>query len=599
MSAAPRYAMRASGPVLDRVVAHLRMDGGPDGAGARLVLIGAETPPSMAPSVLWFVFQNDRGEEAVIGMAPAGGDAWAFNGRTLKFCFSGPGTGLTGLHQLALKRLAARLDGAPFERFTRLVDERTGPPPPEPLVVVEKAEKPAERQRSEDWAHLDQWREFCFYSVIDSCPAETFLGHYAIVGTSRAVRYGDLECQISHGSVCGVVQTPWAFTPDPYRKDTPGGGQEYLAMIDDSDVIHGTGVRKVERILDCLAEDPTCHSLEFFNGCIPMMTGDDVQGALARFRERTGRKVVFSDMSAENCHHESLARLIADNLSAPRGARAGAAGGRYDLVGFRSTRGRDELVEILAAAGAELNLAVIPEFQLESLAKYRDASVQALMPNRYYQDVYDVLGGSGLATLEGCAPYGRAASAQWLRRVAALLGGGAGERLEAVLAERDGASGPEWRSLTARAGAHRAGFVLGPGDAAKLADPARSGGVLVPALLAEMGFALDFLEFSPGGEPASAEAAALRDSLPDPSRHAVAQFSDEAGLLDLFRSGRLSLVYSNARGDRRLTRNGLTGFSLKDIEMGPPGALRTLRRLVERCEVPFFRENAARLRAAA
>ena len=306
----PRYTMRASGPVLARLAAHLSLADIPDAAGARLVLIGVETPPHIPPSLVWFAFENDRGEKALIGMSRAGGDPWVFNGRTLKFCFRGPDAGHTGLHRAALTRLASRLDGAPFERFTLSVKERTG---------CVRADGPAEGQRSEDWAHPDQWREFCFFTGVELCPADTFLGNYAIENSSRStVRYGDLECQSSHLTIGNVGQTPWAFALDLPSYAKSSGNMHYLAMIEDQDVIHGTGVQKVEGILDCLANGPSCPDLEFYNGCIPMMPGDDVQGPISRFKERTGREVVFSDMSPENCHHESLARSEASGAMGMR-----------------------------------------------------------------------------------------------------------------------------------------------------------------------------------------------------------------------------------------------------------------------------------------
>ena len=38
---------------------------------------------------------------------------------------------------------------------------------------------------------------------------------------------------------------------------TAPGWWEYLALVDDQDAVNGTGVAKVEAILDALAEDPS------------------------------------------------------------------------------------------------------------------------------------------------------------------------------------------------------------------------------------------------------------------------------------------------------------------------------------------------------
>ncbi|MCX5795630.1 MAG: hypothetical protein NTY77_09070 [Elusimicrobia bacterium] len=591
----PHCKGRAPQQVLALIDRHLGLAGDPESAGARLVGVGVESD-----SVLWFVFQDDSGAEAWLAMSPAGGEPWAFNGRTLKLSPQPQEGGFTALHQFALARLGARLDGTPFERFLKLVESRAVPAQP---LHAPHASAPGEKEpplpgpHCEDWAHPDQWREFCCFSAIEWCPGETFLGAYMLSGATCSIRYGDLECQKGHLYIDGVAQTPWAFTKDAGGASPTGGPPEYLALIDDQDVIHGTGVRKVEGILELLQDDPSRLSLQFYNCCIPMMTGDDVRGPLARFQERTGRKVVFSDMSSVNCHQESLSRHILKELSAAPPTPSRAQDGRFNLAGFRRTRGRDELVSLLADIGAELNAAILPEVSPESLADYRKAAVQVLMPNAYYREVYEVLvEAQGLRTMQGCAPYGRDGALRWLREVGTCLGGAVAARLESSLAGLDKTFQPEWDRLRQRAAAHRAGFVVGPGDAARLADPGLSGGVQVPALLAEMGFGLDFLAFRESGRPDDPTLASLLAGLPEADRHRVVPFSGPDELLQSFRKGGLAIVYSNVRNDRRLTRNGLAGFSLRDLEMGLAGALRSLRRLVERCELPFFRENSRRLR---
>ena len=132
-----------------------------------------------------------------------------------------------------------------------------------------------------------------------------------------------------------------------------------------------------------------------------------------------------------------------------------------------------------------------------------------------------------------------------------------------------------------------------------MADPARSGGVQAPALLAEMGFGIDLLLFREKGQPADPAAEALLAGLPGAGRHRLRAFASPEELRKRLRSGGLSIVYSNLCHDRRLTRSGLATFSLRDLEMGTAGALRTLQRLVERCETPFFREIARLRRSGA
>jgi hypothetical protein len=564
-----------------RLARRLRLEAVPGAAGARLAALQRDES-----SLLWLVFRDARGGEAWIGAAAAGGKPWAFNGRTLKLCHR-IGQEESGLRRLALERCAERLDGIPFARLAGPAARPRRPAPP-----ARRREPPAppgpRGPHFQEGSHPDRWREFCWFTAAAESPGETFLGALSLGAASRILRYGDLECQFSHRSLDGVSQGPWTFIKDPVA-----GAQERLVLMDDRDLIHGTGARKVERLLRGLAAERG-GGLQFFNCCVPMMTGDDVRGPLERFSRRTGRTVVYSDMSPLRCSYISLTGQIREAL-APRPGRAPRRRpGRYALAGFRPGRGRDELTALLAEAGAEPGLAVLPEFDLDSLARYPEASAQALMPNRYYAEIYGLLEGLGLPTLKDCAPFGLEGSLLWLRQLGILLGGRVPARLARVLARTRQALAPRWRELARQARAYRVGFVLGPGDAARLADPALSGGACVPLLAAEMGFAIDLLVFQ-GGTDAAAELKAARRllaGLPGAARHAVLPFRDRAGLRARLRSGRLALAYSNVRRDLRLTRSGIAAFSLRDLEPGPAGAVRGAERLVERCRLPYFRDLA-------
>lgn len=579
--------------------ARLKIAGRPGQAGVRLIEVGFESE-----SVLWFVFQDASGEKACLAVSPAGGKPWAFSGRTLKIAPRQQAPGCTELQRRATECLGSRLDGRSFRSLLDLVRKGAAPPPSAPDAAPGSAPasapmregRPASGLHCEDWAHPSHWREFCCFPTIEWCPGETLLGSIMLAGSACSIRYGDFECHRGHLYINQVAQTPWAFTKD-------GGGArcgslEYITVINDQDVIHGTGVGKVEDLLNRLADEPSQRSLQFINCCIPMMTGDNVRGLLARFQEKTRRKVVYTDMSAANCHQESLSQYIRRELAATRPSGPRPPSGRFNLVGFRGTRGRDELVELLSGVDAELNVAILPEVDPKILAGCRNAAVQVFMPNTYYREIYEAVEAQGLRALRGISPYGWTGSMRWLRALGQALGGTVPARMKAALARLDRERLPEWGRLSRRAAAHRAGFVVGPGDAARLADPACSGGVQVPKLLAEMGFGLDFLVFRERGRADDPELSALTAGLPGPGRHRVAPFSDRDGLCRRLRTSGLSIVYSNIRNDRRLTRNGLVGFSLRDLEMGPAGALRTLQRLVERCELPFFRKNVRLLRGA-
>jgi len=61
------------------------------------------------------------------------------------------------------------------------------------------------------------------------------------------------------------------------------------------------------------------------------------------------------------------------------------------------------------------------------------------------------------------------------------------------------------------------------------------------------------------------------------------------------REGDFRAVYSDIAFDWRIMRAGKARFSSKDFEMGLGGAMRTFRKLLSLCRLPFFRRYAAHL----
>jgi|GEM_PF-3606396 len=548
----------------------------------------------LADQTLWLGFQEGTGSLLAVAVGAAGGEPWAFPGRTLKFYYRGGG--FTRLHGRVLALLRARLDGIPFERLARFVTENAA-------AAVRATEAPDAELRvsgappgpgPNDWAHPDQWREFCGFAVLEANPGETFFNFVALSGTASELRYGDLECQVSHLYLEGRARTPWLFARTAGR--STGGSTELLALLDDRDVVYGTGVRKVEQLLDELAASKTCSGVNFLNCCIPMMTGDDVQGPLARFRARTGCPVVVTDMSPLGCSLESIPAQLARELGPVRASAEPEAAARYNLAGFPHSRGLDELVALLAEAGAELNYTLLPEFELGKVHGYGRASAQALVPNHEYEPLYALLDDRGFRTLRDLAPFGWDATRAWLTALAGLLDPVVAPRLASALDAQVARLLPRWRALVERASAHRVAFVLGAGDARRLFDPGSLGGVVLPRLVAELGFAEEFLVHAAVDADERAFLTSQAEALAGGGRATITGFASPDELSAAFRSGRFALVYSNLRHDDRLTRNGLLGFAVSDVEPGLAGALRTVDRLLARAETPFYRVHAARLR---
>jgi len=65
--------------------------------------------------------------------------------------------------------------------------------------------------------------------------------------------------------------------------------------------------------------------------------------------------------------------------------------------------------------------------------------------------------------------------------------------------------------------------------------------------------------------------------------------TDLPGLGRALKNASAQLLYSDIPGDQRAARAGKIAFSVAELEMGPEGAFRTLRRLLRYCRTPFYR----------
>lgn len=567
----------------------------------------------LAGNELWLRFESGGGERVDVRVAEVGGDLWYGTGKTLKFGFKG--RSLTRLAEALLGRSRTALDGTPFSKLKKFAEENS-------VSLSLRSQEPAPTEGAEaggqeashavecgpgylpdgpttrDWAHPDQWREFSAYAALQANPWESFLGHLAMGSAQTEVRHGDIECQDLNGV---AAANPWLFSKQgEFVTEQGSGGRVFLTHIDDRDVVYGTAARRLEGVLDQLHPGPQLPVLQFYNCCIPMMTGDDVRGALGKFSQRTGVSYVYTDMSPLTCSEETTSAQFERRIQALSAVPLQATEGRYNLVGFRPGQGRSELVALLAQAGAELNATLLPELPVGPAEAFGCAACQAFLPNAYYERFYRMLEGSAVPRIAGSAPFGREGSVGWLKALVQLLGRQVEERMAHVLDAQLASFDAQWDAGREKAEKHGIALVVGPGDVARLGKAALTGGVVVPRVLSEMGFSVYFLVYratdaSPAAEPLTSAEAKLRALIVAGGRSDVLPFATREELGALLRSGRFSAVYSNLRRDTRLTRAGLMGIALSDFDMGLGGALRTQRRILSLCEVPFFRRYARHL----
>ncbi len=584
--------VRASAQALGTFATHLGVGVGGSAHRVRLTCV------EHSDASLWYTFENDLEPPIQIHVAQVGEDRWYANGRTLKFGYRG--ASLSALGQTITKRMVERFDGTSFEKLAGFVlqnAESAGSPALRnhaDQFKEAKAEPNPEEHSFKSWAHPDRWREFCGYPVLKGNPWDTFLGHLRYNTSVNELRHGDVECQ---DFSVGRLGSQWRLG----RTEADSGGTTvqqvpYFTMVTDQDVVLGTGVRKLEGLLGELRDTPLDGGLHFYNCCIPMMTGDPVRGAVERFGAEKGISVIYSDMSSLTCSSQTIPARFEAAVHAVARRPVETKPGSFNLVGFPSCSGRRDMIKALNRIGASLNMTLVPELTLQGLETFGAASAQACLPNAYYGTQYALLAQFGVPTLSDLAPWGHLQTVLWLKALAALIGPEYSQRLDDELPTMTGLHQGRFEPLSCRAAGHRIALVLGPGDAELLGQPQWTAGLCVPRRLSELGFGVDVYAFGGKDGVQASEIETLQSLLRPETSFQVRWFADRAELDTLLGNGGASAVYSNVRRDKRLTQNGLLGIALEDFEMGLPGEIRTLERLLALCEIPFYRSFARHLR---
>ncbi|MBI5526842.1 MAG: hypothetical protein HY897_10960 [Deltaproteobacteria bacterium] len=498
------------------------------------------------------------------------------------------GDALKPRHEEALKLVAGGLRDATFDAIVSKLPEMPEAGPETPTAGgPPDADRSHEVVTVDEWGSPDRWRTFIFRREFarNASSAIRLTGPRVIT-----VSHGESECRYAtpqiDGRTVSLYNYPWvrpleaAGRPEGRRG---GVGDEipcyFSTDLRDVDIITG-GTAKLRAVLDRLAASTVDTDVVVVKStCVPHVIGDDMEGAVARWRGK-GR-IRYDDVFAP-AENDLTAELFAAAIDKGRGRRR-SRGPLMNLAGIAVSPALAEIEALLGAAGISVNCALIPEIDLVAAERWRDAPCQVLLPNPYYAPLYKkVLLPLPLDTLTPAAPYGVAAAEAWFGRV-----GSASARASAVktvLRNRRAELGPSIDSLRRSAAAARLGFVIDDTSYLTLCDPSASAGIPVLDVAVELGFGIDFLVYAPSGaapavpplRPAHAAAAAVH------------HFSDPESLEKSMRSAPCTAVYSDLYGDERITSAGKTPFSLQFFEPGLEGAVRTAERLVGACANTFF-----------
>lgn len=429
-------------------------------------------------------------------------------------------------------------------------------------------------------AHKDEtgWRNF-FCSVRIAPEANELIFDERM----WQVEFGDAECFYSqqridprlYNFINYPIQTSWA-------RERAGA----MAEIDDRGVILGAQ-KHVDALVEAVAQKPQKADVLLVNHlCTPLLIGADLDCLARRCEQATGLQAIqIPQVPSESKKHLAPFSLIFQRarqdesfLKTPEDPSS------VNLFDFSETFLEEELLPLLSAIGLKPNACLLPRVQFPPLQRLMAGCAQVVWRHSYWEaELRSLMSGLPRPIVAVPAPYGVAGT----KACGLALAEAKGKRdaFESAWKTQWKPAEEAWSRLTEQARQYRLAFIADRLTLGEMSGAQLWGGIPMRALLKEMGFAVDVLLFVPEG--------ASKGDIPGiPARSA---FSTPAELARRLKEGAFDAAYSDIYFDWRLTQAGKAQFSRQQFEMGAQGAIRSLRRLLSLCRLPFYRRYSASL----
>lgn len=402
-------------------------------------------------------------------------------------------------------------------------------------------------------------------------------------------RYSDRECLYSWS---GNDPRKWSFFAYPVRTPSDSFGATVFRTgivmeLEERDMVLGA-VEKADALVESVAKASAGSDAEYVvynHFCTSIVMGEDSGSITRRVEEASGLKTVcwsHGDRDQLNNFGEHFKELFArpGYWDPPPVKHA------VNLFHFPTDYREEELVPMLAEMGVEANTRLFPDVDFPSMERIPRAAVHVFGAATSYQSkLPELLAGGARPVVTVRAPYGIEDTGACLKAIAEAAG--RAQAFESVWKAKLGALRPEWEALTAQARAFRLAFVVSETTLPLLWELRHGQGAPMMRMIEEMGFGVDLLYYDPHDDAPGLAA--------DPRCAGLAAFRTPDELTRLLREGRFSAVYSDIFFDWRISGAGKARFSSKDFEMGLEGAVRSLRRLLAACRLPFYQRYGSHL----
>lgn len=449
------------------------------------------------------------------------------------------------------------------------------------MVWADRPSVPAVPDPSENRAGGNDLLEYCMRSwnqwggkgsaFFGTWGDADFLSIGAVLrGDRRLLFHGSRECSNCSTLLTNRFQTgPLPWEPNQVRHDFGSFG---VTDLDDSSTVFG-GEKRLEQALASIRSSRGAdQEILVHMNCEYEMMGDDAAGACAN-SSALGCRASCLEQRVPGFHSDGDESWWRNYVLEP--ALSGTAPGRgVMLLGFGHPWERQirEIESLLSQADIQIHSALLPSADTPGS---RAAVRPALAVMRPWAPVAQAVGepirDAGLPLLEFEAPYGFQGTLRWIRRLGSALGReDVEERLRRIaLPYRDA-----WAALQRRANGLIAGFVADVGTIRQISSPSFFFGFDPLDFLEDAGLGIRLFQL--GGTDVcvrTKDGQGWTDIV-------IRRPHVRPDLDSLLRKHPCDMLYCDLPYGDTANACGIPSFGIRHFEMGLPGAIRTLQRLL-------------------
>jgi len=419
------------------------------------------------------------------------------------------------------------------------------------------------------------------------------------------IQHCDNECLLVNpcgpAPLVSLVDFPWGNRvrtigepplPRGGGQERPDGqpqvGEMMTTELNEQDVIRGNPT-KIRDILEAATTRPNPDNkiIFFSNTCVPTVTGEDVESVVREFQKKSEVPLLYLTVTPK-AMTDVFRDLLVNRRKRAEDAAPPAPARTLNLIGYASDKPGLEVDALLDHFGLRINTHLLPDLDVEGLERLAHGALSVYRPNAVWANYYEQLQeGSRTPHITPTSPFGWGLTRKWLGDILGAWGDAVDE------AQWQAYSAPfaaDWQRVKARAQGHRLGMIIRGEEIFYLTDPGQAWGIPLVEMLQEAGFGLDIMLYVDDLANARSLSESITKLFAPGSSHEVHAFHTLEAMNGRLTQTKCEAVLTHHFFDWRLSATGKNRFALQHFEMGIPGAIRTIDRLVDICETTFYRK---------